>query len=86
MFKSLKEKKLGDKASQKPKASTPQKVPSESSTRDNAVDAKNTVQAVTPSDHNNEKKVPSTSSPEAVAVTTSNNSSQEGYDVHKKVR
>ena len=86
MFKSLKEKKLGDKATQRPKASTPQKVPSESSTRDNAVDAKSTAQAVTPSDHNNETEVPSTSTPEVVAVKTSNNSSQEEPNVRKKVR
>ena len=85
MFKSLKEKKLGDKASQRPKSSTPQKVSSDSSTRDNAVDAKSTAVAVTLSDHNNGKEVPSTSTPEVLAVTTPSNSNQEEANVHKKV-
>lgn len=86
MFKSLKEKKLGDKASQRPKTSTPQKVPSESSASDNSVDAKSTAKAVTPSDHHNEKEISSISTAEAVAVTQSGNSSQEEPVVHKKVR
>ena len=82
MFKSLKEKKLGDKANQRPKASTPQKAPSQSSTPDNAVDAKSTAVVTTPSDQHNEE-VPSSSTPEGVAV---NNSNQEEPNTHKKVR
>ena len=77
MFKNLKEKKLGDKGSPKPKASTPQKVPSEGTARDNSVDANTTAQAVTPSNHQNEKQVSSTNTPEVVTVTASSNSSQE---------
>lgn len=86
MFKSLKEKKLGDKATQRVKTSTPQKAPSDSSTTDNSVDAINTAKAATPSDHRNEKEISSVSTTDVVAVTQSNNSSQEEPIVQQKVR
>ena len=88
MFKNLKEKKLGDKGSPKPKASTPHKVQTETSTRDDidGVDAKTTAQPVTPSNHPNEKEMPSINAPDVVAVITSSNASQEDSSSHKKVR
>lgn len=86
MFKSLKEKKLGDKASQRPKTSTPQKVPSESSANDSLVDTKSPAKETAPPDHHGEKDVASISTTEAVAVTKSGSSNQEEPNVHKKVR
>lgn len=86
MFKSLKEKKLGDKANQKPKASTPQKPPSDSSTNDNLLDAKSTAKVVTPSDHQVAKEISSVSTPDVLAITQSSNKSQEEPNTHKKVR
>ena len=85
MFKSLKEKKLGDKANQRAKTSTPQKVPSDSSTNDNSEDAKSTAKAATLSDHQNEKEISSVSTTDVVAATPSNNSSQEEPIVEQKV-
>lgn len=86
MFKNLKEKKLGDKAGQRSKTSTPQKVSADSSTNENSVDAKGTPKTSAPSDHGREKEVSLISTAEPVTVTQPGNSGKEEPNLHNKVQ
>ena len=69
MFKNLKEKKLGDKASVKPRTPSHQKGSVQNSTDEILGDAKSPMKSSVPNDDHNDKETSSVGSQEPVAVT-----------------